>query len=184
MRLAALALVLAAPLAAHAQVGAHPLTLDVTVSSGGAVTSSGEIPITDAVGLATLAVTAAPGLPLGLRLAATATYGPGNARGDGRTLGLGLGAEVPATGGRRGLYLALGAALLDFDNDTPNDCIADPECFSEIQPVGSYAGVAATVGVGARIPVLRRLTLEPAVSAFVWGEVLPAARLGVGYRIR
>jgi len=41
--------------------------------------------LTDAVGLATLAVTAAPGLPLGLRLAATATYGPGNARGDGRT---------------------------------------------------------------------------------------------------
>ena len=177
MRALLLALALAA--SASAQVA-----LDVSGGYGGAVTGSGELPIGEVVGLGTVSVVAAPDLPRGLRLAVTATRGAGNARGDGETLAVGVGGEVPLSGGRNGVYLALGTALLDFDNEGPEACRNEPGCFYEGAPVGSYAGLAATVGLGARIPVTSRLWAEPILSAFVWDEVLPSAHIGVGWRIR
>ena len=50
--------------------------------------------------------------------------------------------------------------------------------------VSAYTGLAWTGGVGARVPVGGRVWVEPAVSAWFWGDALPAARLGVGWRLR
>ena len=153
--------------------------LDVSVAGGAVVLGT---PGLAGTGSATVTVT--PGLPRGLRAAAAVTAGPGSGRNDdGRMAALGLGIEAPLSGGRHGVYLALGAALLHFDNYDPGGCLRDPDCMFEGVSVSPHTGLAATGGLGARVPV-GRLTVEPALSAMVWGDVLLGARLGVGWRIR
>lgn len=179
------ALLLTAALIASASGAAQ---VDVAGALGGAVTASGESPVSDGTALGVVSVSVAPGLPRGVRVAASVTVGPGDDEGYAGTIAaLGAGVEIPLTGGRNGVYFALGGALLDFDNREPglSGCDLDPDCLDESGAADSYAGLAATVGLGARIPVARQVWIEPSVSAFIWGSgALPSARIGVGWRIR
>lgn len=177
MRLLLLALLCAA---AHAQ----PL-VDVSAAGGVVVTQydAASVP-SDIAGTGTVAVAVTPGLPRGLRGVATVAFGSGAGRSDdGRLASVGVGVEAPLSGGRNGVYVALGAAWLDLDTYDPSGCVPDDGCLFESIAVLPHTGLAATGGLGARVPV-GRLTVEPALSAAVWGDVLIGARLGVGWRIR
>ena len=180
MRLAFLcAVLLAAPARAQSAI-------DVSGALGSAVTAMfGSGVIEGTTGLGTVSVAASPDLPRGVRLAASVTYGPGDDRGVDRTLALGLGAEAPLSGGRNGVYLALGGAWLDFDGRDSSDCTPEVGCMDESGALGPSTGLAATVGLGARVPAVRRLWVEPTVGAITGGSgPLPTARLGVGWRLR
>ena len=82
------------------------------------------------------------------------------------------------------MYVALGAGLVDFDNAAFDRCTPDRGCMHEGAAVASYSGLAASGGVGVRVPLSDRLWVEPRLSALVWDEVLPQARIGLGWRVR
>ena len=181
----AILLTLALAASASAQI-----TFDVVGSGGAAMTSAATLPLpAGPSGFGAVSVSVAPGLPLGTRLMASATVGPGNGESrPGSVAAVGVGAEVPFSGGRNGVYLAVGGALLDFDNadaDGVAGCNANPDCMDETGDLFSHTGLAATVGLGARVPVVSRFWVEPSVSAFVYDSgALPSAQIGVGWRIR
>lgn len=166
-------------LAAHAQP-----TLDISAAAGAIATGSSEVLVPSLDPVATVAATLAPGLPRGVRVKAEGTIGPGSGRFHyGRLAALGLGVEAPFSGGRDGVYLALGGAVVDFDNYDPTGCVEDPNCMFEGASVAAHTGLAWTGGLGARVSV-GRLFAEPALSAMVWHDVLIGAQLGLGWRLR
>ena len=159
--------------------------LDVVVSGGAVARAFDAISLpVDGARVLSLSAALTPGLPRGLRVGGALTAGRGDGADDGRLLAAAAGLEAPLSGGRNGLYVTLGIALVAFEPGRTRACAEDPDCFSELITVDSYTGPAASVGVGARVPVGGRLWLEPAVSALVWDEALPQARLGLGWRLR
>lgn len=165
--------------------GAHAQAVDLSASGGALVALGGEVLITGAAPSVRLAASSTPSAVGGrVRGVASATYAPGRRAADHATAVLGLGAEVPLSGGRNGVYLALGGAFLSVDGPDIEGCLRDPNCMASGGGVSPYTGLAWTGGVGARIPISGRLWLEPAVSTLFWGEALPSARLGVGWRLR
>ena len=164
----------------------HAQTVDVSASGGVVVAASGETLVAALPPAAALTASLTPDL-LGGRLRGTASVGFAEGVGAndlGRMVSVGVGVEAPLSGGRNGVYLALGGALVDVEGADGRACDLDPGCMWEGYRVSPYTGLAATGGVGARVPVNGRLWVEPAVSAVFWGEGLPMARLGVGWRLR
>lgn len=179
VRIAALALLLTAPLAAQP-------TVDVSGAIGSTATAFfGESVIGGVTTVGALSATATPKLPRGVRVVASAAYGPGDDRGEFETVALGVGVEAPLSGGRNGVYVALGGAWLDFDGRDRSGCTPEVGCLDESGSLGPYTGLAATVGLGARVPIAQRLWVEPAVATLIGGSgPLPGVRLGVGWRVR
>lgn len=166
--------------------GAHAQTVDLSASGGVVIAVSGETFVADLLPTAALSATLTPGL-LGGRVRGTASvgfaegYGPSDL---GQTLSVGLGVEVPLSGGRNGVYLALGGAFVDVEGEDGRGCDLAPDCLWEGYRVSPYTGLAGTGGVGARVPISAWVWVEPSISAVFWGEGLPSARLGVGWRLR
>ena len=158
--------------------------LDVSLGGGVVVTGSDGVIVPTVAGAGAAALTITPDLPRGLRLVVSATAGPGEPDSEyGQLAAVGVGMEAPLSGGRDGVYVALGGAWLDFDNYDPTGCHIDPDCLFEGGRVSPHRGLAWTGGVGARVPV-GSLWVEPALSAMVWDDVLLGARLGMGWRLR
>lgn len=179
MRVAVLVLLLAS--AAHAQA------VDLSASGGGVIALSGVEWVAGVMPTASVSATVTPAL-LGGRVRGTASVGFADGYGGsdlGQTLSAGLSVEAPLSGGRNGVYVALGGALVDVEGVDGRGCDLAPDCLWEGYRVSPYAGLAVTGGAGARVPVSPRVWIEPAASAVFWGEgLLPMARLGVGWRVR
>jgi len=160
--------------------------VDVSAAAGGVVTKLSETFAPSFAPIGTVGVSVPSGLPRGIRLAGAVAYGPGEAEsGDGRTFAVSLGAEAPLSGGRNGVYLALGAGYVAFDNADYSGCRIEIGCMYEGGgTTPPYDGVVWTAGVGARVPVGSRWWIEPAVSAMVWDAPLLSARVGAGWRLR
>jgi len=178
MRLPFLALCLAASAAAQ------PAAVDVSLSGGVMVAGPGEVLISGVAPTVAVALVATPAaVGNWFRGVASAAFTPGTGRdGDGEVVAVGFGVEVPLAGRRNGVYLALGAALVDVQNTAHDTCTPEVGCMGG--GIGSYLGPAWTGGLGARVAVGRRVWVEPSVSALVWGDVLPSARVGVGWQLR